>query len=63
MDYIRRLSTNPLAVKVKFADLADNRRRERLRKLPREESNRLFDKYEQAWLLLYSLTMDGTEST
>lgn len=59
MDYIRRLSTNPLAVKVKFADLNDNRNRGRLRKLPRDEADRLFDKYEQAWLVLYAAASEA----
>lgn len=54
LDYIRRLATNPLAVKVKFADLKDNRNRDRLRKLPRTEAERLWDKYEKAWLVLYA---------
>lgn len=54
LDYIRRLSTNPLAVKCKFADIQDNRNPQRLRKLPRAECDRLYDKYEQAWLTLYA---------
>lgn len=54
MDYIRRLAANPLAVKVKFADIQDNRNPSRLRKLPRAECDRLYDKYEQAWLTLYA---------
>lgn len=52
MNYIRRLSRNPLAVKVKLADLQDNRRRDRLRKLPSAEANRLFDRYEEAYCFL-----------
>jgi len=54
LDYIRRLSSNPLAVKVKFADIQDNRNPARLKKLPRAECDRLYDKYEQAWLTLYA---------
>lgn len=54
LDYIRRLAKNPLAVKVKLADIQDNRKPERLRKLPRAECDRLYDKYEKAWLTLYA---------
>ena len=58
MEYIRRLSTNPLAVKVKMADLKDNRRPDRLRRLPREESSRLWDKYEEAVHFLLTAEMN-----
>lgn len=52
MDYIRRLSRNPLAVKVKLADLAENMRRDRMRKLPPKEANRLYDRYHEAFCFL-----------
>lgn len=58
-DYIRRLSTNPLAVKVKFADLKDNLNEARLAKLPIEERIRLRIKYTQAFELLTDLTTQG----
>ena len=61
-DYIRRLSTNPLAVKVKFADLTDNMNPQRLRKLPRDEANRLFDKYTNAYNLLYCCAEEAEEA-
>lgn len=50
--YIRRLSTNPLAVKVKLQDLLDNMQRDRLRKLSREVADRLFDRYTEAYSFL-----------
>jgi len=52
MDYIRRLSTDKLAVKVKLADLADNMREERLAKLPDVEADQLRAKYGPAYLFL-----------
>lgn len=53
MDYIRRLSSNPLAVKVKLADLRDNMNEDRLRKLPtKEEAFRLHKKYWEAYRFL-----------
>lgn len=44
-DYIRRVSKDPLAVKVKLADLADNTNPVRLAKLPSYERERLEVKY------------------
>lgn len=52
LDYIRRLSRNPLAVKVKLADLADNMRRARMRKLPALEAERLYQRYHEAFCFL-----------
>lgn len=52
LDYIRRLSTNPLAVKVKLADLADNMDPKRLAKLSEAERLRLLEKYGPAVKLL-----------
>lgn len=43
--YIRRVAQDPLAVKVKLADLRDNTDRRRLAKLPPAESARLRSKY------------------
>lgn len=50
--YIRDLSTNPLAVKVKLADLMDNMRMDRLAKLPPELGVRLVEKYSAAYTFL-----------
>lgn len=52
MDYIQRLAGSHVAVKVKLSDLADNMRRERLRKLAPDEANRLLDRYEKAYSAL-----------
>lgn len=52
MDYIRRLSTDKLAVKVKLADLTDDLLEERLAKLPDVEADRLRAKYGPAFLFL-----------
>lgn len=52
MDYIRRLSTDRMAVKVKLADLLDNMREERLAKLPDLEADHLRAKYGPAYLFL-----------
>lgn len=52
MDYIRRLSTDKLAVTVKLADLEDNMREERLAKLPDVEAERLRAMYGPAYLFL-----------
>jgi hypothetical protein len=46
--YIRRVSENPLAIKVKLADLADNMNPERLFKLPEKTYLRLLAKYSAA---------------
>jgi hypothetical protein len=52
MDYIRRLSANRMAVKVKLADLADNMREEWLAKLPDMEADSLRTRYGPAYLFL-----------
>ena len=52
MDYIRRLSVNPLARAVKLADLADNMDEERLGRLPENDRARLRTKYRKAWAYL-----------
>lgn len=48
MGYIRHVSENPLAVKVKLADLADNMDPARLAKLSEAERLRLLEKYGRA---------------
>lgn len=48
MQYIRALSVNPLAAKVKMADLRENSREDRLAKLPSERAERLRTKYREA---------------
>lgn len=52
MDYIRRLSSNRMAVKVKLADLFDNLREERLARLPDVDADWLRAKYGPAYLFL-----------
>lgn len=47
--YIERLSHNPLAVRVKLADLADHLRPERIGSLPPEQAVSLFRRYHMAW--------------
>ena len=47
-EYIARVAKNPLATKVKLADLTENLRAERLVKLPLEDQNRLRHKYTMA---------------
>lgn len=54
MDYIRRLSTNPLAVKVKLADLEDNSNPERLESREPKEAVRLYAKYAEAYAFLFN---------
>lgn len=51
-EYIERLSKNPLAVKVKLADLLDNMRMDRISKLPEEDRARLLKKYQEAYQFL-----------
>lgn len=55
LDYIRRLSSNPLAVKVKLSDLDDNLDATRLGKLPEAEMERLWKKYRAAQAYLLSM--------
>jgi ABC-type uncharacterized transport system ATPase component len=47
-EYIARVAENPLATKVKLADINDNMRAERLVKLPLEDQQRLRHKYTMA---------------
>ena len=50
-DYIQRISGNPVARKVKLADLEDNLDAKRLPELTMRDQARM-KKYHQAWLLL-----------
>lgn len=54
-EYIRRVAQNPLAVKVKLADILDNRNPKRLAKLPPDVAARLKAKYDKAWDYLMGL--------
>ncbi len=47
-DYIERLSRNPLAVKVKVADLVDNMRLTRMNEVTEQDASRLA-RYLRAW--------------
>ncbi|HEY5564897.1 MAG TPA: HD domain-containing protein [Rhodothermia bacterium] len=51
-DYVRRLSSNPLAREVKLADLQDNLDRSRLPGDPTENDLARFRRYEQALTIL-----------
>ena len=53
-EYLRRVRQDPIALKVKKADLADNMSEERLGRLDPEESNRLRRKYTRAVAFLAS---------
>ena len=53
-DYIQRISGNPVARKVKLADLEDNLDAKRLPELTMRDQARM-KKYHQAWLLLKSV--------
>lgn len=50
--YYARVKSNPLALKVKLADIRDNMDYERMNKLDAETRNRLFKKYDKALALL-----------
>jgi (p)ppGpp synthase/HD superfamily hydrolase len=50
--YLKRVASDPLAVTVKRADLADNRDPDRLELLPDEEAQRLHRKYAESLELL-----------
>lgn len=55
-DYYGRILTNPIAVRVKLADIADNASEERLQKLDLGTANRLRAKYALAKGLLTALS-------
>lgn len=46
--YIDRVALNPLAVKVKLADIADNLMADRVSRIPASDADRLFVKYQSA---------------
>ncbi len=50
-DYVRRVKQNPLARKVKLADLRDNMNRTRIAR-PTEKDDRRIEKYQQALEIL-----------
>ena len=50
-DFIERVRTNPVARRVKIADLEDNMNIRRISKLTSEDSQRL-EKYHKAWCVL-----------
>ena len=52
VEYYARIKCNPLATKVKLADVIDNLRTDRLQKLPRETRVRLTRKYRRALKVL-----------
>lgn len=55
-EYYRRIRDNPLALKVKLADIADNADERRLAKLPAETAHRLSEKYAAARAALGTTT-------
>jgi (p)ppGpp synthase/HD superfamily hydrolase len=57
-DYIRRIGENPVARKVKIADLEDNLDAKRLPGLTMKDQARM-KKYHQAWLLLRSVQVSN----
>ena len=59
MDYIKRLAENPVARKIKIADISDNMSPERMGKLDQETRDRLFYKYYMA--IQYLLLHNGEE--
>ena len=66
LDYVRRIKTNPLARKVKLADLAHNSDVSRLDHDPTEEDRERVEKYRKSIEILndrLQLLQDGTENT
>lgn len=53
-DYIKRVAKNPIAVKVKIADLMENSSPERLNKLP-EKDRGVINRYNKALMFLRAL--------
>jgi (p)ppGpp synthase/HD superfamily hydrolase len=53
LSYIERISQNPVATQVKKRDLMDNMENWRLRALPKEEQDRLTNKYRDAFSRLF----------
>lgn len=62
-EYLRAVAIDPLALKVKLADLQDNMNEQRLRILPPAEADRLRKKYREAWEFLMGLTAPITQLT
>ena len=58
VEYYSRIKCNPLATKVKLADVMDNLRADRMQKLPKETQVRLTRKYRRALKVL----QDSTEA-
>ena len=56
MEYYARIKCNPLATKVKLADVMDNLRADRMQKLPKETQVRLMRKYRMALKVLQDST-------
>lgn len=56
VEYYARIKCNPLAAKVKLADVMDNLRADRLQKLPKETQVRLTRKYKRALKVLQDST-------
>lgn len=56
MEYHARIKCNPLATKVKLADVMDNLRASRMQKLPKETQVRLMRKYRRALKVLQGST-------
>ena len=52
VEYYARIKCNPLATKVKLADIVDNLRSSRMQKLPKETQFRLMRKYKMALKVL-----------
>ena len=52
VEYHARIKCNPLATKVKLADVMDNLRTDRMQKLPKETQVRLTRKYRRALKVL-----------
>ena len=52
IEYLSRVKSNPLALKVKLADIADNMSSERLAKLDQKTQERLTKKYNKALKIL-----------
>ena len=52
VEYYARIKCNPLATKVKLADVMDNLRSSRMQKLPKETQVRLMRKYKRALRVL-----------
>jgi len=59
--FIERVTLNPLAVKVKMADLEDNLDVSRLKNVTEADTKRL-EKYKQALLMLVSMTTERSVS-